>query len=58
MDTTQVGFRMPTQLLKDIDAHVEWMHKHKPHQRYTRTDAFRELIALGLEHFETKKKKP
>lgn len=56
MDAVQVGFRIPTSLLKAIDAHVEWMHKHKPHQRYTRTDAIRDLVAFGLEHYETLKR--
>ncbi len=56
MDTTQIGFRITSQLLKAIDDHITWMHKHKPHQRYTRTDAFRDLLALGLEHYETTKR--
>ena len=57
MDTIQVGFRMPTVLMQAIDEHVEWVHTHRPHQRYTRTDAVRELIALGVETAKERQKR-
>ena len=52
METTQVGFRMPNVLLEAIDNHVAWMQKHKPTQRYNRTDAIRELLVMGLKAFQ------
>ena len=54
-ETKQVAFRLPQVLLDALEEHVAWVHKHRPHQRYTRTDAVRDLLAMGLELFEQKK---
>ncbi len=47
-ETKQVAFRLPQILLDALDEHIAWVHEHRPHQRYTRTDAVRDLLAIGL----------
>lgn len=56
-DTLQVGFRMPTDLVKRIDAHAAKLEADRPGSRVTRSDAIRELLEIALRQTEGRKGK-
>lgn len=56
-DRVFVGFRFPAALVQAIDAHAERMRARDRFASVNRSDAARELIALGLDVVEGKKEK-
>lgn len=53
-ETEQVGFRLPTKLLKQVDAHAKYL-RMSTGMTVTRTDAVRALLTEALERKKGKK---
>ena len=59
MPTTQIGVRLPNELLDKLDAYAKQLTKDNPGMKFTRADAERILLTRGLEGFDPKpRKKP
>lgn len=54
---TQIAFRVTDELLAEIDAEVERMHAENPGATFTRAEAARNLIHLGVRARATRKAK-
>jgi hypothetical protein len=48
----QVAFRLPADLVERIDRHAEHMSEQFPGIAFTRADAARTLLTVGLQHVE------
>lgn len=57
MAQTQVPVRLPDDILKRLDKHVERMQVAEPGLKFTRADAVRTLVVRGLEVVEKNGKK-
>lgn len=57
MAQTQVPVRLPEDILKRLDKHVERMQVAEPGLKFTRADAVRTLVVRGLEVVEKGAKK-
>jgi len=53
---TVMAFKADTELRGRIDAHVDRMKKQTPGVSFTTSDALRNLVMIGLEKSETKKR--
>jgi hypothetical protein len=54
----QLAFRVPTSMLKQIDAYAAYMREQNPGLGATRTDAVRVLLAQALAAFEKAQTRP
>lgn len=54
-DSLSVTARIHTEILADIDKHVEIRQKEKKGQTYNRTDAINEMLPLGLKALQNPK---
>ncbi len=57
MAQTQVPVRLPDDILKRLDKHIERMQAAEPGLTFTRADAVRTLVVRGLEVVEKNGKK-
>lgn len=57
MDTQQTAFRLPRELLKRLDAHVEQLRREQPGMTISRADAVRVLLGRALDEAERQQKR-
>lgn len=52
-ETVQIGMRLPVELVKRLDEHIERLQERTPGVSFSRTDAMKALLTKALEQEES-----